>query len=278
MPVGRPEQLTGRFSGHLADVLLVFGDESFFAGDPKVRGILFHLITEATVLAEAKFRDAFQLKNMRAFIFASNDVHVVPAGRKSRRFTVLKIDESHIGDPKYFAAIKAELANGGREEMIRYLVQEKFDDVDPYKAWQTAALTEQKELSFDNPTRYWFDLLCRAELPQTMRANGAPKQTWDDKHTTAVTVDEIMIDYMAQPYMVRTHANETRAAETALGICLKNLIPSARKTRRMCKDVRAYYWELPPLKIARAEFDRANAFQYEWETSRPSSKKPRRTK
>jgi len=262
LPIASQELLTGRFNMHLADSLLVFADEAFFAGDPRGTGPLFAMITERTVMHEAKFLNAVPLPNMRAIIMASNNMLVIPAGPRARRFAVFEVDESHIRDYPYFQAIRDELADGGREEMLRYLLQEDFSDVNVYDAPMTGALMRQKELNFSPPIRYWFNLLRDRYVPQT----AGPILAWENE--MLVPISAFVRDYIDQPYMRKAHESKIRAAETELGITLARLIPSRRKRQLRAGGTPTRYWELPALSMARAEFGKAIGGEYTWDDTK----------
>jgi hypothetical protein len=259
------QHITGRFNGHLSDSLMVFVDEAFYAGDPSVAGKLKGLITEETVLLEAKFQNPIQFPNMRSFIIASNEMYVVPAGRAARRFAVLKVSEARKQQRRYFEALRHELYSGGRLEMLRWLGREDFSDVDPYTAPVTVALTEQKKLSFSNTERYWFDRMQKGRLPDAI--GNDPGIVWDDKKEAQVPIMAAVQHYLSQPYMQRAYAREIRAAETELGITLNALIPSRKKERPTKGGERSYIWILPPLKQARQEFERLSGGGDVWKLS-----------
>jgi hypothetical protein len=255
------EHLLGRFNMHLADGLMVFADEAFFAGDPRTVGRLKGLITESEILLEGKFLAPIRLRNQRAFILASNESLVIPAGIDARRFAVFQLDESHRGDHSYFAAIREELANGGREEMARYLMQEDFSDVNPYQAPQTEALTRQKELNFDPPVRWIFDKLNEGILPQLQ----APSVAWSETGETVVEVSAAVTDYLSTGYMRKAHERHVRSAQTVLGIALAQFIPSRKTSRGSFNGCRVQQWVLPKLSTARAEFEKKLGAPYAWE-------------
>ena len=55
LPISNPLHLTGRFNGHLVDVVFLFVDEAFWAGDKAGEGVLKALVTEPTIPIEPKF-------------------------------------------------------------------------------------------------------------------------------------------------------------------------------------------------------------------------------
>jgi Family of unknown function (DUF5906) len=83
--------LTGNFNAHLRDACLAFADEAFYAGDKQHEGQLKRLVTEPTLMIEAKYANAVSVRNCLHLIVASNDDWVVPAGTDERRFFVLDV-------------------------------------------------------------------------------------------------------------------------------------------------------------------------------------------
>ena len=213
---------------------------------------------------ERKGIDAIPFPNMRAYVIASNETHVVPAGAGARRFAVLKVNESRKEDRAYFASLAEELENGGRIEMLRYLLQEDFSDVNVYAAPKTDALFEQKLLSMSSAERYWFDLLKNARIPNIT----APDSIWSETEEASIQVNHALADYLSSPYMVNAHSQAKRAAETELGVTLGRLIPSRRKRRlRGPEGARFYAWILPSLAEARTEWQQQYGDEHSWDSA-----------
>jgi hypothetical protein len=82
--VSDAKHLVGAFNAHLRDCVVLFGDEAFFAGDKKHESVLKTLITEESVVIEAKGVDAEVYPNYVHLILASNADWVVPAGHAER--------------------------------------------------------------------------------------------------------------------------------------------------------------------------------------------------
>ena len=77
--VFNPKHVVGNFNGHLRDVLLLFADEAFFAGDRAADGVLKGLITEPSLMIERKGVDAVRAPNLLRVIMATNSDWAVPA-------------------------------------------------------------------------------------------------------------------------------------------------------------------------------------------------------
>jgi phage/plasmid-associated DNA primase len=92
--ISQARHLTGNFNAHLADCVLLFVDEAFWAGDKQGESVLKSIITEPTLAIEKKGLDVVMVPNMLDVIMASNNTWVVPAGLDERRFLVLAVNSS----------------------------------------------------------------------------------------------------------------------------------------------------------------------------------------
>ena len=157
--VTSPNQFIGRFNQHLKDCLVLFADEAFWAGDKTGEGILKALITEPTIRVEPKGKDSFSVKNHVSIIMASNNDWVIPAGLDERRFFVLEVSNDRRQDHEYFKALHDEMNNGGREAMLYDLLNVDLSNANLRDVPQTTGLFEQKLLSSDSVTKFWFSRL-----------------------------------------------------------------------------------------------------------------------
>lgn len=123
--------ITGKFSAHLANVLLVFANEAIWGGDKTAEGALKAMITDTHVIMEGKGENAISVPNFKRLIVASNEDWAVPRGMDDRRFLVLDISEKHKEDLDYFTAIRVELANGGLAALMYALLQVDLSDWRP---------------------------------------------------------------------------------------------------------------------------------------------------
>jgi hypothetical protein len=159
LAVNSSEHLVGRFNGHLRDVVFLFADEAFYAGNKAHIGALKSLITEPRLPIEAKYKNPIEAPNFIHLMMASNEEWVVPASVDSRRFFVLDVSSARANDHAYFAAIWAELDDGGYEAMLHDLLTHDLTGFNVRRVPQTAALNEQRLLSLDAHTAWWKDVL-----------------------------------------------------------------------------------------------------------------------
>jgi hypothetical protein len=165
LPVSQPKHLVGGFSGHLQHCCFLFLDEGFWAGDVQAEGRLKNLITEDTITIEPKYFTPFQVPNLLHILMSSNSDWVVPAGPHARRYAVFKVSDERMNDFKYFAALRAELDNGGIEAMLFDLLRLDLGDWHPMQIYQTDALIEQKVHSLRGLDAWIESMLQEGALP-----------------------------------------------------------------------------------------------------------------
>lgn len=162
-------QITGRFSGHLANALLVFCNESVWGGDKSAQGVLKSMITDDTQPIEFKGRDLIMVKSYRRMIFATNENWAVPRGAEDRRYIIADVSDEAKGEYDYFKAIRDELRNGGTAALMAYLLKKPIDGWHPRNI--PKKLQEQgwelKIRSGDSIIRWWFDMLQQAYFDKT---------------------------------------------------------------------------------------------------------------
>jgi hypothetical protein len=153
--------LTGRFSGHLRDAIFIFADEAFFAGDKQHEGVLKAIITEGSLLIEAKYRTPVMAANMLHLLLASNSTWVIPASHDERRYLMLDVAADKKGDTTYFGRLDRQMEHGGLAAMLHNLLSMDLGDFHPRAVPGTAELSEQKIHSLDSLHRWWLAVLDR---------------------------------------------------------------------------------------------------------------------
>jgi len=155
--IASPDLLVGRFTAHFAGKLLLFADESFWAGDKGAEGRLKALITEENLTVEPKGHPPFTIRNLVRLIIASNETWIVPANLDERRYLVLDVSSDHRNDHQYFAAIFQELRNGGYEALLHHFLNEVDSTrLNLREVPQTEALFEQKLEGADSVLKFWY--------------------------------------------------------------------------------------------------------------------------
>lgn len=266
LQVADPKHLVGSFNAHLRDCVVLFADEAFYAGDKKHESVLKMLITEEIIPIEAKGVDTEVAPNYTHILLASNEQWVVPAGLDERRFMVLDVADSQAQNSAYFAAIKRQLKNGGQEALLHYLLNYDLSDFDLRKPPQTAALQDQKMLSFAPEEQWLFEKLVEGRM--------LPEHTGWRK---VVPKRELQEDYIR--FMKDLGINR-RFSPTAIGKFLKRASPGIYpRTFQQWAEVRVfdssggerierqrpYFYEFPELEELRAHWDAEFGGPYPWE-------------
>ena len=237
--VSDPRYITGRFNSHLADCLLLHADEAFWAGDHAAEGKLKDLITGHDHFIEYKGKEPVRVQNFVRLLVTGNDDWLVPAGLGERRPAVLDVGQEHMQDHAYFAAIDAEMANGGREALLQHLLNFDLSTVDLRSIPKTAALLDQKVASLPSEKAWWLDVLMRGKLPLGCGRTCPTAELFDDYITHA---DKIGV--------------RRRAIETQIGMFLSKHVPGLRKSEGR--------YEFPPLAEARAAFAKKLQHTVDW--------------
>lgn len=264
--VSNPSHLVGNFNAHLRDVVLLFADEAFYAGDKKHASILKTLITEETIQIEAKGVDVESSQNNVHLIMASNDDHVVPASGDERRFLVLDVGAGKQQQSAYFKAISQQMDAGGREALLHLLLTYDLSEFDHRDVPQTDALREQKELSLDSIADWWLNKLKEGTIV-------ADDKEWPKE----VRKEQLIADFVEHNERWRV---VKRGSQTALGKFMHKYCPNMQVLQKLTtfwemsgdgfqREVRkrAYFWTLPTLQAARDRWDELHGKQ-DWPTYR----------
>ncbi len=255
MQVSNSSHLVGNFNSHLRDLVVLFADEAFYAGDKRHESILKTLVTEEMMAIEAKGVDVENAPNYIHLIMASNDMHVIPAGGDERRFFVTDVGDGHQQDENYFRAIAQQLDNGGREALLHMLRTYDLSSYRVRKVPHTEALHEQKLLSLNTEEEWWYQKLADGRILQ-------------DGDTWPV---EVMADVLTDDYIEYTRRFNVsrRGNQTALGRFLNKVCPGLGSTQRRAqievpsgdgftrkRTMRVRFWMLPTLAQARTDWER----------------------
>ncbi len=255
--VSNSSHLTGNFNSHLRDLVLLFADEAFFAGDKKHASILKTLITEATLTIERKGVDVETAPNYIHLIMASNDMHVIPAGGDERRFFVVDVGQEQQQNSAYFKAIADQLDDGGLEALLHHLMTYDLSEYEVRNVPKTTALHEQKLLSLDPDQEWWYQKLVDGDILRDQE--GWPAE---------VVKDTLVDDYVEHTKRFNV---QRRGNQTALGRFLNRMCPKMNQVRRTVKvevmsgdgytqlvTKRLMHLMMPTLAQARERWERLN--------------------
>lgn len=270
MQVSNPEHATGKFNSHLANCLLLFGDEAFWGGDKKTDGIIKDLVTGEMHNIEPKGKAIFRMPNLLRVILASNNEWVISAGMEARRYLVLDVSEARMQDKPYFAAIQEQLANGGREAMMYDLMHLDISGVDLRTVPQTKALLEQKLLSMDAIKHFWLNRLEEGEP--------LPGKKWDEW----IPCEALYALYVKE---AAAQGEKRRLASNAFGRHMKKLCPGLERDKpeishtarseythmEITRESRVWAYRFPPLDKCRAAFEAQLQSSLDWDVETDNS-------
>lgn len=260
LQINNQQHLTSRFNGHLQDVLFLFVDEGFWAGDRSSEGIIKGMVTENIVTIERKGKDAITLQNHMNIAMASNNEWVVPAGIMERRFMVLDVSKAQQQNQPYFKAILHQLRNGGYEAMLHDLLEYDTSKVNVSQIIKTSAGFDQQVESMAPIQKFWFEKL------RSGRLQGGDFE-WGELIQTEVLYNQYLTfcDSIGQRH---------RKIDKVFGKEIKKLCPEI--TRRLIQTtdhgaenyLQKWHYEFPDLQICRNLFEKAVKIELDWDTDR----------
>jgi hypothetical protein len=267
LQITNSKHLIGSFNAHLRDCVVLFADEAFYAGDVKHEALLKSLITEELMMIEQKTVDSIQSRNYTHIIMASNNDWVVPAGANERRFVVLDVDDSKMQNTKYFRELQEELDDGGYENLLYMLMNHDISKFDVRTVPKTAALQDQRIMSFAPDVEWWFHKLVEGEI---FEGQGWPEH---------VFCKELAYDFTS----IKKHWNVFghKGSQIRFGRFILNMMPPEyrREFKRQlsgCHEVigldgqkqkinQPRVYMLPPLEECRAYFNELQGDCFKWD-------------
>ncbi len=244
------KHLAGNFNAHLKDAIFVFVDEGFWAGDKAAEGVLKGLITEDTLMMEAKGKDVIHIRNHMNFIMASNNDWVVPAGLSERRFAVLDVNDKKAGDRSYFDKLFQVMDNGGREALFHELLQWDMTGIDLRTIPRTDALMDQMLATLDSVGQFWFD---RLEF-------GAVQED-EDLWPMSLLKKEVYDEYLKY---CQSRNIRHKDMQSLFGRKLVKYCPGISNIRTRDETTRARSYKFPSLSECRQEFENITKMPIKW--------------
>jgi hypothetical protein len=264
--ISSQSHLVGKFNSHQRDAILLFADESFWAGDRQGASALKRLITEPTLMIEAKGKDAIAVPNMLHLILASNDDWIVPARWGARRFFVLKVGNKHLRDKPWFEQISSELNAGGYEAFLHDMLSldiSRYQVEDfPHTEW----LQQQKQFTMENHETWWLRKLETGNLLMK------PRETTGDwaAGEVCVATEDLYADYSDAMKQVQERYPK---AENVFGIFLRGVFrpwseQEGKKEewplKRRDKSARKTWYRFPRLEDCRKAFEMYTKSPWNW--------------
>jgi Family of unknown function (DUF5906) len=164
-PFSNPKMLTGDFSGHLENNLLLHSEEAFSAESRKEDSIIKNIIADDYVSINPKNLQARLIRSYHRVVFTGNPVHVIKVSVHGRRFFVLETSDKYRENTQFFGSIWKGLKDGGAEALMYYFIHVDLRDFDPRVALKTEYLIGQQIESFGPIEDFWLESLTLGETP-----------------------------------------------------------------------------------------------------------------
>ncbi len=257
--VTSPEQFTGRFNEHLADTILLFVDEGFWAGDKKAEGQLKGLITEKTMSFEGKGKPIIEGPNQLHVVMASNEDWVVPATHDERRFAVFEADEVAAKSFQHFAALNDD-DSPERESMLGAMLYDllhmQLGEFHPRREVpQTQALIDQKLEGFKKIPLdgWWYECL---ENGTISTVNGKVIN-WPEAWEAAPHEKDEILDALHYHSKDAAVISKTKLAKYLgrVGVEMGDKVRNSQNQK---------VWRIPSLEVARQDFEAKIGGKLDW--------------
>lgn len=162
------KHIVSPFNKHLERVLLFYANEAKFTDNSLTVNKLKNIITEVDATSEIKGGDTYSISNYTHLVIDGNDGTPVEQTADSRRFNIVHVDESKIGDHDYWAEVNREIETEGFYEALMQDLM-SFD----YSEWEhflrvppkPELSDEQIQESFDAIVAWWTACLVDGRVP-----------------------------------------------------------------------------------------------------------------
>jgi len=257
--VGNQDQMLGKFNAHQERCLLLQMQEGFWAGDKKAEGQLKYLVTSTAVMIEPKGMNAFPIQSVLRLFISSNERWVIPATQDEGRFFVVNVSSKRRNDHKYFAALRDEMNNGGREKLLHFLLTYDISGFQVRAVPNTVALAEQKVEGLKNLDRWWHGLLQHGGAEGDV---GLMTEKWWER---AVQVEKGEFRSSYARWMRYRRYDGDELSEVAFTRQLKKLCPDLEDTRTTKSGgPRQRFFVVPPLDVCRSAFEKVMGSELPW--------------
>jgi hypothetical protein len=254
MHITSPSLLAGRFNSHLRDLVALFADEAFWAGNKEGESILKGLITEPMIAYEGKGKDAVMGRNCIHIMMASNLDWVVPADSKSeRRFAVFQVQPSHVVPQgaaehhptrRFYDELNKQLFfDGGLARLLLDLQERDLAGFHPMSSMpRTKALGEQKIRGISVAHEF---VITHGVLNGDLGQLGGA-----DEHGWLTISKDALRGRIADARRAHRYLTET-PSDNEVYDYLESVCPGLRRKRLRQDGARVQVWVLPPLAACR---------------------------
>lgn len=248
--VNNVDQVIGNFNASLERSFIVFMDEALFVGDKRAANALKSLVTESLIHINEKHQPARQTQSFHRFIAASNATHFKNTEHDDRRDFVLSVSDRYKGNTDYWIELEYEMNNDGIEAFMFELQEMDLTKFNVRCKPSTRALLEQKLMSLNSIEGWWYDCLEYGVI-ESCSGFGFMKVSNNDSWPDFIMSEDAIADIIV---FTGNKIYKKPSAKDVAGIITK-LCPSAKSAQRQENNKRHRGLSLPPLQVARAEFE-----------------------
>ena len=258
-----PDDITGRFTDHLATSVVVILNEAVWGGDKKHEGVLKSLITDDMIPLEKKFLPRFRVPNCTHILVLTNNDWAVPVDMDDRRTVLLDVSERYKDNTReneeYFEKLAACISNGGKEAFLHTLMTWDISGFHPRRLPESvsASKIDHKVRTMDAPTVFWFECLHAGQIMgEVLKAIGNKEignvvPDWD--HDSCAWIETQTLDAAFRTWATGHGYGNTRVTQTSLVQKLKDL--SGMKRVRAGTGERPWGYEIPSLKQCKEKME-----------------------
>lgn len=194
MLVDNPEQIAGRFNGHLMDKAFAVLDEAVFTGDPRQMDTVKSRVTAKVTSYERKGLDPVQGINRCAFVMLTNHTHVWQATTDERRAVIVETGEALRGNLEFWHTYHAwAAAAAGQSALLHHLQALNVSDFNPRAIPRGEALARQIEMTaLRDPVAAWWH---RCLTEGAVACNGRARVTLNETEETPIDADTLRESY-----------------------------------------------------------------------------------
>jgi hypothetical protein len=199
------------------------------------------------------------MPNRVKLIMSSNKEWVVPATADERRFFVLDVPDTYVGDRpywrRYWAAVNNKRTLGA---YLEFLLERDLSEFEVRDVPSTAALDDQKVHSFEGPERWLCSFLDRGVSVESFTNTYPGGVEWKEE----IPFDSL-VDCYDQYCRSRQNARYALHRET-LGRFLSKYYEKVRQPRPKDGSPRGWNYVFGALEFARARFCEVQKVSIEW--------------
>jgi hypothetical protein len=260
--ISKKEQILGKFNAAIAEMIAVFADEAFFAGDKASLGAMKTLITEPQLQIERKGIDPIPTPNFCHLFEATNEDWHTPAGFEERRFFALACsDVWKRTAPEKFEAVVEEMHNGGLEALLSYLLSRELTKErlrELRNPPRTEELDRQVYRTMEPHEQWWFQRLDDGRVAEVFGC-GTDFLDEDDPWPARVAVESLYEDYIR--YCDQRKLSRRIDVRHFKQVVLDDVLSDPE---RETTGLRRRTWRLVPLGVCRQRFDEKKGIATTW--------------